>query len=259
MSKAKFFLTEGSAQQFVEALLMDVSTHTALNHPYLVRLASGDLPDVDEALRDYAFNYSHYSKDFVHYLEGVVSRIENVKHQQLIRENLLEEEGEPGAKALEDRPHVEIFENFKHRIGIDDKYQVKSELCKSVRHWRTSFLSYCNDEDLGVGLGAIGLGTEHIVPTIYPYFVEAITKHSTFDDKTSLFFDLHVECDDGHGDDLLWVTEQFVECQFNRADVFLGTTMALDLRSQFWDEMLSRALKMPSKGRQFVMDEKHVA
>ena len=120
MTASMHLIHEGSASEFVKALLQEVEAHSALNHEYLNRLSSGELPNIDAALRDYAFNYSSYSDRFVEYLDAVIAGIKNKKHQELIRENLLEEEGDPMAVELEDKPHVEIFADFKTRIGVND-------------------------------------------------------------------------------------------------------------------------------------------
>ena len=66
-------IQKGSASEFVTALLQEVESHPALNHEYLKRLSTGELPNIDAALRDYAFNYSFYSDKFVEYLDAVIA------------------------------------------------------------------------------------------------------------------------------------------------------------------------------------------
>ena len=247
MTASMHLIHEGSASEFVKALLQEVEAHPALNHEYLNRLSTGELPNIDDALRDYAFNYSSYSDKFVEYLDAVITGIKNKKHQELIRENLLEEEGDPMAVELEDKPHVEIFADFKARIGINDQYLASNEICDTVQFWAETFLSCCKNKRNGCGLGAIGIATEFIVPEIYQHFIDAIEKHSTFDDKASLFFRLHVDCDDGHGQDLVNVITDVAAEPSEREAIRFGTLLALNLRSAFWDAMLARALAMETQ------------
>ena len=89
MTASIHLIHEGSASEFVNALLQEVEAHPALNHEYLKRLSTGDLPNIDAALRDYAFNYSFYSDKFVEYLDAVIAGMKNENHKELIRENLL--------------------------------------------------------------------------------------------------------------------------------------------------------------------------
>jgi len=235
---------EGSASEFVTALLQEVESHSALNHEYLKRLSTGELPNIDAVLRDYAFNYSFYSDKFVEYLDAVIAGMKNENHKELIRENLLEEEGDPMAVELKDKPHVEIFADFKTRIGVNDQYLASNEICDTVRFWSETFMSCCKNEKNGCGLGAIGIATEFIVPEIYQHFIDAIEQHSTFDDDASLFFRLHVDCDDGHGEDLVNVIKDVAVDPSEREAIRFGTLLALNLRSAFWDSMLARAFAM---------------
>ena len=181
--------------------------------------------------------------------------MKNENHKELIRENLLEE-GDPMAVELEDKPHVEIFADFKARIGVNDQYLASNEICDTVRFWAETFLSCCKNERNGCGLGAIGIATEFIVPEIYQHFIAAIEKHSTFDDKASLFFRLHVDCDDGHGQDLVNVITDVAAEPSEREAIRFGTLLALNLRSSFWDAMLARALTMRMLQKQLLRLEK---
>lgn len=247
MTASIALIHEGSASDFLTALLQEVETHPALNHEYLKRLSNGALPNVDAALRDYAYNYSLYSDNFVRYLDAVIAGIKNERHRELIRENLLEEEGDPMAVELEHKPHTEIFADFKARIGINDQYLASTEICDTVRFWSETFMSCCKNERNGCGLGAIGIATELIVPEIYQHFIDAIEQHSTFENDTSLFFRLHMDCDAGHGKDLLKIIKDVAAEPSEREAIRFGTFIALDLRNAFWDAMLARALAMETR------------
>tara|TARA_B100001093_G_scaffold515829_1_gene593106 strand:+ start:2200 stop:3006 length:807 start_codon:yes stop_codon:yes gene_type:complete len=247
MTASIHLVRNGSASEFVNALIQEVNAHPALNHEYLKRLSLGDMPNVDAALRDYAFNYSFYSNRFVSYLDAVIDGMKDEGHKELIRENLLEEEGDPMAVELKDKPHVEIFADFKARIGVNDQYLASNEVCDTVQFWSETFLSCCENERNGCGLGAIGIATEFIVPEIYQHFINAIEQHSTFDNNASLFFRLHVDCDDGHGDDLVNVIKDVAAEPSEREAIRFGALLALNLRSAFWDAMLARALAMETQ------------
>ena len=238
------YIHSGTAEQFIDALTEEVFQHPAVHHPYLERLSNGRLPNVDAALRDYAHHYRAYSSGFVGYLDAVIGKLENPEHREVILENLEEEQGDPTSNKLEERPHVEIFADFARRVGADEEFAASNSPCDTALIWRDLFDQKCKSEIAGVGLGAMGLATEYIVPTVYPYFVKAIDEHSSFDAETSLFFRLHVECDDGHGEDIARVTKEVAEDVTQRESIRFGTLSALNLRAAFWDAMLSRAMAM---------------
>ena len=70
-------LHSGTAAEFIDALCRDALRHPAVDHPYLRRLAAGDLPDVRAAIRDYCHQYHAYSAEFPSYLEGVIEHLES--------------------------------------------------------------------------------------------------------------------------------------------------------------------------------------
>ena len=238
------YLNTGSADDFVDALLVEVETHRAITHPYLVRMRRGLFPDMKEALKDYAHQYSFYSRGFVSYLTSVIDRLPNDDHKEAIRENLEEEQGDPNSEKLEERPHVEIFNHFKKCVGADEAYCESTPPSSTVEIWSRLFQEKCDSDRLGIGLGAIGLATENIVPDIYPYIIEGIENHTDLGEDASLFFNLHVECDDGHGEDLVNVTKDIANDLTTREAIRFGAISALNLRAAFWDSQLARAFQM---------------
>ncbi len=118
---------------FIEQLEQKASSHHAFNHPYLKRLAQGDLPDVLGTLKDFAVQYSAYSNNFKTYLNLAISQLKNQEHQQLIRDNYQEEEGDidkENVQHLRDLgielewvknvPHTVLFERFQKALGITE-------------------------------------------------------------------------------------------------------------------------------------------
>ncbi len=245
MASSLDFVANGTPDEFVQALVNEVWEHPAVTHTYLKRLASGDLPNVPMAIKDYAYQYSFYNAWFTRYLDGVIQQLKDPKHVDMLMENLEEEEGIPGAEKLEDRPHVEIFADFKQRVGINSDYIANQTPSTTVMIWRDLFLHKCQSPRPGVGLGGIGLATEFIVPLVYPHFVHAIERHTNFDDKTSLFFRLHVECDGDHADQIIAVTREVAKTMEYREAIRFGVRSSLNLREAFWDSQLVRALQMP--------------
>lgn len=238
---------KGSKAEFIEALRQDVFSHPATRHPYLDRLAEGSLPCVDQALRDFAFQYSFYSSCFADCLADVAEKVPNKLHQALILENLSEEQGKSSAKNIEERPHSEIFRDFKTTIGVDKAFEADQRACEAVLQWRDNFQKLCSDNSFCVGLGAMGFGTELVVPKIYSHIILAIEAHSSFEKAASHFFRLHVDCDDDHSDVLVDVISDYAETYTNRKLIRNGAVKALDLRTVFWDAMLTRAMSSPTK------------
>jgi pyrroloquinoline quinone (PQQ) biosynthesis protein C len=234
-------LNTGSSGLFINTLLHEIHNHSALNHPYLVALGNGTLPDTAEALKNYAHQYSFYSSYFVKYLDGVINALELQSHKDTLFENIEEERGNPDATELIEKPHVEIFDYFKKTIGVDKEYEDNHPASTTTLLWRDLFLQKCNSTIPGVGVGAIGIATEYIVPHIYKFIAEAIENHTDYPEDASVFFRLHMECDEEHADNLIKVTTEIAEDTSTREAIRFGVISALNLRNAFWDSQYSRA------------------
>ncbi len=234
-------LHQGSPEAFVEALCQDALAHSAVDHPYLRRLAAGDLPDPELAIRDYCHQYYFYSAAFPSYLKSVLQRLEDPVHREMILQNLHEEQGRDPANP-ENIPHTELFQRFRRAAGVDEAYDAEHGPCATVQIWRDQFLQTCGSQHPGVGLGAIGIATEMIVSRVYAYLHQAVVAHTEMTPDDFLFLTLHMECDDGHADQMKRISVELAEDRSHREALRFGVLTSLNLRSTFWDVMLQRAL-----------------
>jgi pyrroloquinoline quinone (PQQ) biosynthesis protein C len=248
MAETWELITKGTSTEFVDALSGEALDHPAVHHPYLERIASGDLPDVAWALRDYAYQYAFYSSEFPNYLMGVIANLESDAHREALLENLAEEQGDPASDRLEHLPHVELFARFQRAIGIDDDYRATHKPSTTVEVWRDLALQKCRSEQIGVAVGAIGIGTEFVVPTLYTYLLEGIRRFTSLEPDDYYFFTLHATCDQEHAEDLRKITIDLAGPSDHREAIRFGALSALNLRKAFFDIMLSRAMDAPAGG-----------
>lgn len=235
-------LYQGSAEDFVDALCEDAHAHPAVNHPYLQRLADGDLPDMAAAIRDYCHQYYFYSSQFPAYLEGVIAGLGSPAHRQVLIDNLEEERGHGAAANPEHVPHTELFQRFRRAAGVSPEYEAATPACTTVQVWRDLFLQKCRSRQPGVGLGAIGIATEMMVSTIYRYLQRAVSAHTAMKPDDYVFLTLHLDCDDGHAADLKRISVELAEDHETREALRFGVLSSLNLRNNFWDVMLARAV-----------------
>lgn len=244
MKESWQLLSAGEPDAFVSALEREALRHPAVHHPFLRRLADGDVPDVVSSLRDYAFQYSCYSREFPTYLLSVIENLESPEHRERLLANLDEERGDPTSDRLDRMPHTELFARFQRAIGIDDRYRSAHRTMTTVKIWRDLALQKSRSDQVGVALGAIGIGTEFVVPTIYGYLLDAIRKHTDLASDDYYFFTLHASCDEQHAADLRSITIDLAQGVDEREAVRFGVFSALNLRKAFFDVMLSRALEL---------------
>ena len=239
-----------AAEQFVNSLIAEALAHRATNHPYLYALSSGTLPDNRQALTDFARMYYGYSAHFPRFLTAAISRLEDSAHRKALVQNLTEESGHYHEEELLQLEatgirrewivgvsHPELFRRFREALGLfgDEGLNDIEVVC-----WREMFYGTIAHGSAAEAVGALGLGTEAIVCTIYRHFVEALSRLA-LPQKASAFFPLHCNVDDVHQETLKRIAVDLAHTEEDRHALRMGMRKALQLRAGFWDCLLERA------------------
>jgi pyrroloquinoline quinone (PQQ) biosynthesis protein C len=241
-----------NSADYVDYLAALALQHRAVCHPYLKAIAAGTLPSIYAALQDFALQYYGYSAHFPRYLTALISKLENPVHRAALLENLTEESGQYEEEELMQLkeygvqpewivgiPHPVLFRRFRDSFGVDETAIDDDHI--EVVCWREQFLAIINTGSAAEALGALGLGTETIVQTIYQPFVEAIQKVGTIKPEDAVFFPLHTAVDDHHQATLKAIATDFAATPAGRADLAKGMFKALALRDSFWSWLYARA------------------
>lgn len=234
-------------------LAEEALNHRAVNHPYLRLLGDTETGEADWLLRDFAENYYGYSANFPRYLTAVISRLEVPAHRASLLENLTEESGvydeaeyaELAAIGIEREwiegiPHPQLFRRFREATGIVAPYLPENDAVE-LTCWRESFLATLTFGSAAEALGALGLGTENVVSTIYRPFVKALTR-SSLAPRNSVFFPLHTAVDDHHQEALEEISMSYASAPNGKTGLRKGMLKALALRSAYWDWLYERAM-----------------
>ncbi len=136
--------------------------------------------------------------------------------------------------------HPELFKRFRNAIGVDDSTAYHDHI--EVVCWREQFLAILNTGSAAEALGALGLGTETIVQTIYRPFVAAINQLDSLKPEDAVFFPLHTAVDDHHQATLKAIASDFAATATGRADLTKGMRKALALQDSFWSWLHERAM-----------------
>jgi pyrroloquinoline quinone (PQQ) biosynthesis protein C len=247
--------TESSGSEaslrFVQSLAKQAESHRAVNHPYLIALASGEVRDLRWALADFARHYYGYSAHFRRYLAVVISRLPAPEDQEPLIQNLTEESGQYSIDDLEELraqgiepswivgiPHPLLFQRFSKAMGLN---QEATKEAIEVACWREMFMSLLSNGSPAEAVGALGLGTEGVVQKMYKYFVEAIGRIENLAPEDTVFFPLHTAVDDHHQATLQQIAAKFCCTVEGRREVCMGMRKALALRDTFWNWLLERA------------------
>lgn len=238
---------------FIKRISAEALESGAVNHPYLHALREGDFPNIDLALKDFAFQYNLYSTKFTRYVSAVIENLSDNRHKQILLTNLAEEQGlttdielPPAVLAsIDGQPHSALFRHFQEALGVDSEYRKTASQCQTGLLWSKQFLQLCEMNEY-VGIGAIGIGTELIVSNIYNQILECLTAHSDLTIEQHVFFNLHSACDEEHAAQIGLIAEDLAQNNSACEQIEYGVKMAINMRIIFWDKMLERAQNFPT-------------
>jgi pyrroloquinoline quinone (PQQ) biosynthesis protein C len=132
-----------------------------------------------------------------------------------------------------------LFRRFSDALGVqlDEGPESDQVIC-----WREQLLAVLAHGSAAQAVGALGLGTETIVSTMYGYFTQALGRMPELSPRDTVFFPLHTTVDDHHQATLQAIAIDFAATDEGRADLRRGMLKALQLRCAFWDWLHARAL-----------------
>ncbi|MEM7306631.1 MAG: iron-containing redox enzyme family protein [Planctomycetota bacterium] len=242
---------------WLESLLSEARAHRAVQHPFLRALADGAFGvRTHAAARALGHAYAGYSQWFPRYLRALIARMPAEDYRDLLRRNLDEEQGhlDPADREVlasmgidpcdvEGVPHPELFRRFCVAIGLAEADLAQPPL--PTIEWRAGFLGAMRAGTPAFGVGALGLGTESIVATVYTLVIRGLERVEGLSRRDRIFFDLHCYVDDQHQKDLLAIAQELAQEPAGAAEVEHGLRLALALREEFFDALHESCLPHP--------------
>lgn len=253
-------VSSAKVRSHLDTLIQEALHHRALQHPYLGALATGAVPDLRWAIKDFARQYYGYSTYFPTFLNAVIYRLDRTEHREALLQNLDEETGNYPDEDLEvlanagiesdwimGIPHPKLFQRFQKALGLEESDLKHPEL--EVIYWRNQLLGILSQGSMAEAVGALGLGTESIVSECYRPILQALSWLDDLSARDTVFFSMHTLVDDAHKETLLEIAADLAHTPDGLHALQKGMVSALDLRAQFWDWMYERAL---TQGRRSV-------
>ena len=239
------------AALFLRALDAEARNHRAVRHPLLDLLATCPVDRLRGVYREFATTYDAYSQWFTRYLRAVIQGLESAEHRELLAHNLAEEQGHLHAEdrealealgidvtVVDGVPHKVLFRRFCSALGLLERDLAVAP--PEALRWRQLFLDLLAGAPAAVGVGALGIGTEGIVSTIYARMLEGIRRIPGLTRNDYVFFELHCEVDDQHQQDLLALALSYAAPDEGRAALRRGVHAALELRAEVFDALHAR-------------------
>ena len=204
-----------------------------LEHPFMTGCANGSVT-LDQ-LRGYLVQHGKYARFFTRYLCALMSQLDDGDDVLKIADNLTEELGCEGDTAVR-TPHSRIYADMLKTFDINlDSYPMNPETQNLID---TMFM-LCRQPRGIAGLGAMCLGAEALVPSVYTRIVDGF-RHCGVDSRRLEFFTLHIECDDDHAETMQEILARRTESSPSDGVAALNAgEIAVSARHRFFDALMN--------------------
>ncbi len=225
-----------TASDFVDQLQEDCLNHPALNHSYLNRFKNKELNK--DHVKLFGEQYYCFSRHFSRYLAALVAITPDEGARAPLIKNLGEEYGarqEEGQDMDPELTHPAIFRAFLRSVGIDTSPEALAAI-KPLPETKLFVDKYLNIRYLNYieAFGALGPGTEYIVPQMYTLVREGCRGAGLTEDEV-LFFSAHIELDVEHAEGIKESLIPFVDSADHQELMRYGAMDFLDARCVLWD------------------------
>lgn len=224
---------------FLETLQGEISVHEAVRHPFLRRFA--DEPLSLEQIQTFGLQHYQLVKIFLTYMTNLQARIPDPEVKRLFRKVFDDEFGavthrSPAAgEATLFRSHPALYRNFLRAAGLRDEAWGRVRPLPETAYYIEKHKEMTREQDLLVGLGAIGPGHEFSIPMMFEYLVIGLRKNTELKEDEFDYFTLHIVEDQDHAKVFNEVIGILCPSSEDLGKIREGALQSLALRKRFWD------------------------
>jgi pyrroloquinoline quinone (PQQ) biosynthesis protein C len=201
--------------------------------PFLTRCREGMI--TRDELSTFVRQQCHYSRHFTRYLSALLANLTDERDRYELVLNLFEE---MGLGAFGNLPHSEIYRRMMGAMGLalEDEAPFAETLALV-----DTMLECASARRKMIGLGALCLGAEAIVPHVYSTVVRGF--ESIGEPRANLtFFLIHIEGDDEHAITMRRIIEREIQRDpWSRVDLEYGAARAIGARAAFFRALTERS------------------
>ncbi len=197
--------------------------------PFLTRCREGTVTRSE--LHAYVRQQCYYSREFTRYLSALLSNISDETDRRALVENLFEE---MGLGAFGSVPHSQIYREMMSKMGV--RLEDETQRAETRILIETMFECGASKRPM-VGLGALCLGAEAIVPHVYSTVVRGFESIGEPPENLS-FFLIHIAGDDEHAVTMRRIIMRELERDpASRVDLEYGAARAIGARVAFFNAL----------------------
>ena len=131
--------------------------------------------------------------------------------------------------------HPALFRRFLRALDVTPEMVATVEPLPETAQFIREFEAVCRNGHWLEAMGALGPGTESVVPRIYGAILSGIKSSGEMNPNDYIFWTIHVHCDEGHGANIVLAIEKYLDRPENRQLVLKGVNRILDARKVWFD------------------------
>jgi pyrroloquinoline quinone (PQQ) biosynthesis protein C len=140
---------------------------------------------------------------------------------------------ELNTKQAKDLTHPALFRKFLRALGLTQEVLSSVTPLPETNAFNATYEVICRSGHWLEGMGAMGPGTECVVPAIYSQILAGLTRSDQVSEADRVFWTIHVHCDDKHGRNIVEAVRPYMDDPSHRDLVRKGAMRALDARDHW--------------------------
>lgn len=201
--------------------------------PFLTRCRSGEVTRPE--LNTFLIQHCYYARHFTRFLCAVMSNMSDEHDRLELMENLVEEAGFAEDSEI---PHAQLYREMMRSMGVDPTTE---PIFESTQQLIDAMYDCCRNSNPLVGLAALCLGAEAIVPHLYSQVIGGFLSQGEPLENLN-FFTIHVQCDDGHAITMRNILERSLASDsFQTVLLKLTAARMIQARTRFFEGISGRS------------------
>lgn len=209
-------------------------------HAFSRAWAAGELSRAQ--LGEWAIQHFYYIDPIPQQFAALYARLPDLDARQHLLENLLGEE----MPACPEKRHPDLLRKFARACGVSDERIMKAEengeVLPTTRAMRAWIWELSSIRHLSEACAGIMVALEGQLPTLYPKYVDAMSKMGFTEDDME-FFHVHIEGDTEHAHVGLELTERYATSAELQVRAIAAVRASAEMRFSMLDGVLAQVVQ----------------
>lgn len=211
------------AAAFLKTTKEEIVAHPVMSHPFWDRFEKGGF--TMEGLKRFSLHYYLHVLQTRLYDAMVLARTPSETIQSTLASILWDEYG----RGNPEETHPAQFRKFLRALNLQEKDWLSVTPLPEFEVYRDVHLRLCQDYDIRVGLGVVGLAMEYPIPFLYEKLIPGFRRHGISDEALAFFLE-HMPTDEIHSSLMEAAMRPELESPEHQALVREGVKRSLDAR-----------------------------